>query len=52
MEKWHYFLIAIGAALWGTIGFFVQGLYDIGLTPIQVVTVRVTCAAIILVMFL
>ncbi|OIJ10514.1 EamA family transporter [Anaerobacillus alkalilacustris] len=52
MEKWNYLFIIIGASLWGTIGIFVQGLYSLGLTPLQVVTVRVTCAAIILILYL
>ncbi|RXI98334.1 EamA family transporter [Anaerobacillus alkaliphilus] len=52
MEKIAYLFIIIGAALWGTIGIFVQKLYEYGLTPIQVVTVRVTFAAIILLLAL
>ena len=52
MEKTAYIFIVMGAALWGTIGFFVQGLYEYGLTPLQVVTVRVTFAAIILLVIL
>ncbi len=48
MEKIAYLMIIVGAALWGTIGIFVQKLYDYGLTPIQVVTIRVTFAACIL----
>lgn len=52
MEKISYIYIIIGAALWGTIGVFVQKLYEYGLTPLQVVTVRVTFAAIILILLL
>ncbi|MBU9721855.1 DMT family transporter [Bacillus alkalicola] len=37
-------MIILGAALWGTIGLFVQGLYDLGFSPIEVVTIRVTVA--------
>jgi drug/metabolite transporter (DMT)-like permease len=48
MEKLAYLFIVIGAALWGTIGIFVQGLYEYGFTPLQVVTIRVTFAAFIL----
>lgn len=40
------FSIAIGASLWGIIGIFVSSLYEKGFTPIQVVTLRVTMAAI------
>ncbi|WP_078555311.1 DMT family transporter [Bacillus alkalicellulosilyticus] len=46
-----YTLIALGATLWGMIGFFVQRLYDYELTPLQVTTIRVTSAAMILVLF-
>ncbi|MDE5412545.1 DMT family transporter [Alkalihalobacillus sp. MEB203] len=42
--RWAYLAIAAGAALWGTIGLFVQELYSLGLTPLQVVTLRVSCA--------
>ncbi|MCT8137886.1 EamA family transporter [Anaerobacillus sp. CMMVII] len=52
MEKWSYLFIVIGASLWGTIGIFVQALYSYGLSPLQVVTVRVTFAAILLVFML
>lgn len=52
MDKRSVFFIVIGASLWGTIGVFVQGLYDYGLTPLHVVTVRVFFAAIIIVIFL
>jgi drug/metabolite transporter (DMT)-like permease len=48
MEKSAYLFIVIGAALWGTIGIFVQGLYEYGFTPLQVVSIRVTFAAFIL----
>ncbi|WP_308447207.1 DMT family transporter [Alkalihalobacterium chitinilyticum] len=44
MIRWAYLAIAAGAALWGTIGLFVQELYSLGLTPLQVVTLRVSCA--------
>lgn len=52
MEKRAYFLIAAGAALWGTIGFFVKGFYELGFSPLQVVTLRVVCAAVIMVVYL
>lgn len=43
-----YLLIALGASLWGAIGLFVRGLTDIGFTEMEIVTVRVVAAAIIL----
>ncbi|MGP4081822.1 EamA family transporter [Pseudalkalibacillus sp. R45] len=51
MKKWAYVLIAIGAALWGLIAIFVEGLYEYGFTAIQVVAIRVIVAALILVVF-
>lgn len=44
MYRLSFLMIIIGAALWGTIGVFVQGLYDLGFTPIEVVTLRVIFA--------
>jgi drug/metabolite transporter, DME family len=41
-----------GAALWGTIGWFVKNLYDYGFTPMEVVTLRAVTTAIILVLYL
>lgn len=49
--RWAYLAIAAGAALWGTIGLFVQELYRLGLTPLQVVTLRVSCAVIFLLLY-
>ncbi|WP_209121904.1 DMT family transporter [Alkalihalobacillus sp. BA299] len=49
MTRWAYLSIAIGAALWGTIGIFVKELYSLGLTPVQVVTLRVSCAVFFLI---
>src|SRR5699024_8389536 len=40
--------IIIGAFLWGTIGFYVKNLYEFGFTPMEVVTLRVVSAAVIL----
>ncbi|OLO40606.1 EamA family transporter [Alkalihalophilus pseudofirmus] len=51
MNRWAYISIAAGAALWGTIGLFVQELYRLGLTPLQVVALRVSCAVIFLVSY-
>ncbi|MFN7251720.1 MAG: DMT family transporter [Anaerobacillus sp.] len=52
MEKLAYLFIVVGAALWGTIGIFVQGLYEYGFSPLQVVAIRVTFAAVILLVIL
>ncbi|MFD1361517.1 DMT family transporter [Lentibacillus salinarum] len=47
-----FFLIILGAALWGTIGWYVKNLYAYGFTPMEVVTLRVWSAAILMVLFL
>jgi len=47
-----FLLIIFGAALWGTIGFFVKNLYSYGFTPMEVVTLRVCTASIILFIYL
>ncbi|HAM81282.1 DMT family transporter [Ornithinibacillus bavariensis] len=44
--------ILLGASLWGTIGWFIKNLYVYGFTPMEVVTLRVTTSAIILLLFL
>ncbi|WP_052345780.1 DMT family transporter [Paucisalibacillus sp. EB02] len=46
------FLIMLGAALWGTIGWFVKNLYTYGFTPMEVVTLRATSTAILLIIYL
>ncbi|MDA3130518.1 DMT family transporter [Aliibacillus thermotolerans] len=51
-KKQAYLLAAIGAALWGIIGYFVQGLNEAGFTPWQIVAIRVVFSAIILLCFL
>lgn len=43
--------IIIGAALWGTIGFYVKNLYYFGFTPMEVVTLRAWTSAIILIIY-
>ncbi|MDF1507784.1 EamA family transporter [Robertmurraya sp. DFI.2.37] len=43
-----YIMIAFGAALWGLIAIFVRELKEAGLTEMEIVTVRVTFAAIFL----
>ncbi|MCQ1536313.1 EamA family transporter [Methanosarcina sp. KYL-1] len=52
MQKQAYFLITAGAILWGTIGVFVRGLYGFGFGPLQVVSLRVFAAAVIMLLYL
>lgn len=47
-----FIYILIGAALWGTIGFYVKNLYTYGFIPMEVVTLRVWTSAFILVLYL
>jgi len=47
-----YFYVLLGASLWGTIGLFVDLLYNAGFTAMQIVALRVTSAAIMLVVYL
>lgn len=44
-----YVMIAFGASLWGLIAIFVKGLKDAGLSEMEIVTIRVTIAAIVLI---
>src|SRR5690606_12796497 len=46
------FFIMLGAALWGTIGWFVKNLYTYGFTPMEVVTLRATSTALLLMIYL
>ncbi|MFT9488178.1 DMT family transporter [Tepidibacillus infernus] len=48
MKRWAYLFIALSAVFWGIIGIFVQGLYQFGLSPIEVVAIRVMMATMIL----
>jgi len=48
MRVLPYIMIALGASLWGIIAFFVKGLSDLGFSPMEIVSIRVTYAAIIL----
>ncbi|MFC4323779.1 DMT family transporter [Litchfieldia salsa] len=43
--------IGIGASLWGVIGVFVSYLYGLGLTPIQVVAIRVLTSSLFLLLY-
>ncbi|PAV28782.1 EamA family transporter [Virgibacillus profundi] len=47
-----FIYIIIGAALWGTIGWYVKNLYAFGFTPMEVVTLRAWSSAILLVIYL
>lgn len=47
-----FIFIVIGAILWGTIGFYVKNLYLFGFTPMEVVTLRVWTATVILLAYL
>ena len=47
-----FIYIILGAALWGSIGFYVENLYVYGFTPMEVVTLRVLTASIILLVFM
>ncbi|MCF6136326.1 DMT family transporter [Pseudalkalibacillus berkeleyi] len=48
MKKWAYLFIALGASLWGLIAIFVEALYTYGFTALEIVTLRVTVAAVLL----
>jgi drug/metabolite transporter (DMT)-like permease len=50
-QKLPLLYIAIGASLWGVIGVFVTYLYELGFTPIQVVTIRAVSAALFLLIY-
>jgi len=47
-----FLCVILGAALWGTIGWFVKNLYTFGFTPMEVVTLRTWFTAIILVTYM
>src|SRR5699024_658980 len=51
MSKAFIYIIT-GAALWGTIGFYVENLYAYGFTPMEVVTLRVSTAAMMLLIYM
>lgn len=50
--KYAYLSIGFGAALWGTMGIFVTGLYQQGFSPMQVAAIRTTGASLMLVLYL
>lgn len=52
MNNLSYAFVAAAAILWGIIGFFVNRLYEFGITPIQVVSIRAIVASAALVSYL
>jgi len=50
--KRAFIYIVIGAALWGTIGWYVKNLYTYGFTPMEVVTLRVSSSSILLLVYM
>lgn len=50
--KRAFIYIIIGAALWGTIGWYVKNLYIYGFTPMEVVTLRVSSSAMLLLIYM
>jgi len=46
-----FLLIITGAALWGTIGWYVKHLYALGFTPMEAVTLRVWTSSLILIIY-
>lgn len=47
-----YAYVLLGAALWGIIGVFIEELSQAGFTSLQIVALRVICAAVMLVIYL
>lgn len=47
-----YIYVLIGASLWGIIGLFIDELSQLGFTALQIVALRVVCAAVMLVLYL
>ncbi|MBO8171205.1 MAG: EamA family transporter [Bacillaceae bacterium] len=52
MQNWGYVFVLAGAALWGLIGIFVEGLYELGFSSMQIVAVRLLSATIFLIVYL
>lgn len=46
-----FVFIIVGAALWGTIGWYVKHLYALGFTPMEVVTLRAWTSAMMLIIY-
>lgn len=51
MNKKAYLSIILGASFWGLISIFVQGLYSFGFNSTEVVTLRVSTAAVLMVVY-
>lgn len=51
-QQLPYLYVLLGAALWGVIGLFVDGLASQGFSSLQIVTLRVVSAAVLLVGYL
>ncbi|GGB53432.1 EamA family transporter [Virgibacillus dakarensis] len=47
-----FIYIILGAALWGTIGWYVKHLYTFGFTPMEVVTLRAWSTAILMLLYM
>jgi len=52
MNKKAYLSIILGASFWGLISIFVQGLYSFGFDSLDIVTLRVTTAAVLMVVYI
>lgn len=52
LNRLSYIFIITAAVLWGIIGIFVNRLYQYGYVPIQIVSIRAICAAIMLIIYL
>ena len=52
MNKKAYLSIILGASFWGLISIFVQGLYSFGFDSLDIVTLRVTTAAVLMVLYI
>lgn len=50
-KRFAYLNVLLAAFFWGIIGIFVSNLYELGLSTIQIVTVRALLATLILVLF-
>lgn len=50
-HRWAYFYVFLGASLWGIIGLYIDELSRAGFTSLQIVTLRVVCASVMLVVF-
>ncbi len=48
MKRKYYLSVIVGAALWGTISIFVKGLYELGFTALQIASLRIFSASLIL----